>query len=93
VLGSRLADQKFLLVPNTDNLQSGASFFWEHDHANGMSFNFLKFSRNLAKSKLKLQSDTGEIMKIDATGNVRKMVIKDQKYDQTEYQCFIESSS
>jgi len=88
VLGSRVADHKFLLIPNTDKLESGAIFASENEQVEAVHFTFA----NKNKRKVKLQAEDGSQLIIKSQGNTRKMLIIDQAERSVEYQCMIESS-
>ena len=86
VLGSRVADHKFLLIPNTDKLESGAIFASENEQVEAVHFTFA----NKNKRKVKLQAEDGSQLIIKSQGNTRKLRIIEQAERSVEYQCMID---
>ncbi len=93
IVGSRTADQMFLLIPNLADLTSGASFSLSTDETIIENFTYLQQSSNkFKKGSIKLLGSNGSLLKIDHKGNERFMQIKSKDKVTTDYQCFIESS-
>jgi hypothetical protein len=93
IVGSRTADQMFLLIPNLADLTSGASFSLSTDETIIENFTYLHQSSNkFKKGSIKLLGSSGSLLKIDHKGNERFMQIKSKDKVTTDYQCFIESS-
>jgi hypothetical protein len=88
VLGCRLADNMFLLIPNEADLSSGATFSLASQEGILESYSFA----SKAKGQVRLVGANGSSLKIESQGNERRMHIKAKDESKTEYRCFIESS-
>ena len=77
-----------MLMPNLEDLTSGASFNGPEDQSPAENFSFAFIS----KKWIQMQGVNGEILKIQSQGNQRLMSITRNDKEAEVFKCFIESS-
>ncbi len=88
ITGERISDKLMLLIPDADDLRSGASFSSAEDDLNELDFSF---STNNGRW-ITMKGPEQLILKIQSKGNERDMKIMSADKTSVSYRCFIESS-
>jgi hypothetical protein len=90
---ARTADSMFLLIPQMEDLTSGAIFAFEDESVPTIDYKFIDQKPLLLKRRwLHMEGNDGSILKIQSAGNLRMMKITERYNNTVNFQCFIETS-